>query len=139
MAHEAGKSTRGRGFYPWWFSDVLRPNFSLFSFLSSFWPCVHPGGGSQMTYHLQCIIKNMEICFPKQTQVLELSHGPNFLCCCSVPKSYLTLLQPCGQTSPGSSVLHYLPEFARFHVPGDASNHLILCHPLLLVMAKGLS
>ena len=39
---------------------------------------------------------------------------------------------------PGSSVLHYLPEFAQIHeimstelvIP---SNHLILCHPLLLL------
>ena len=35
---------------------------------------------------------------------------------------------------PGFPVLCYLPEFAQTHVycVGDASNHLILCHPLLL-------
>ena len=51
LAHETGKSTHGRGFFPQWLSDVLGPDFSLFSFLGSFWPCLHPGGGSQMTYH----------------------------------------------------------------------------------------
>ena len=36
--------------------------------------------------------------------------------------------------TPGFSVLHYLLEFAQTHVHrlGDASNHLILCHSLLL-------
>ena len=36
--------------------------------------------------------------------------------------------------TPGFSVLHYLLEFAQTHVHrvGDASNHLILCRPLLL-------
>ena len=36
---------------------------------------------------------------------------------------------------PGSSVLCCLPEFAQIHVHwvGNASNHLTLCHPLLLL------
>ena len=36
---------------------------------------------------------------------------------------------------PGSSVLHYLPEFAQIPCPlcRIPSNHLILCHPLLLL------
>ena len=36
---------------------------------------------------------------------------------------------------PGSSVLHYLPEFAQIPCPLSRipSNHLILCHPLLLL------
>ena len=37
--------------------------------------------------------------------------------------------------TPGSSVLHYLPEFAQMYVHCVVmlSNHLILCHPLLLL------
>ena len=37
-------------------------------------------------------------------------------------------------STPGSSVLHYFPEFAQIHVPELVMlpNHLILCHPLLL-------
>jgi len=37
-------------------------------------------------------------------------------------------------STPGSSVLHYLPEFAQIHVHWeDEANHLILCHPFLLL------
>ena len=59
----------------------------------------------------------------------------NRLCCCfSVAKLCLTLCDPMHCSRPGSSVLHYLPEFAQIHVhwTGDAVNHLILCCPLLL-------
>ena len=36
---------------------------------------------------------------------------------------------------PGFPVLNYLQEFAQIHIHcvNDASNHLILCHPLLLL------
>ena len=37
-------------------------------------------------------------------------------CCCSVTKSCLTLFDPMDCSTPGSSVLHYLPEFAQTHV-----------------------
>ena len=38
-------------------------------------------------------------------------------------------------STPGSSVLHYLPEFAEVHSTESVmlSNHLILCLPLLLL------
>ena len=42
---------------------------------------------------------------------------------------------PHGCSTPGSPVLHYLPEFAQI-IPIESmmlSNHLILCHPLLLL------
>ena len=45
------------------------------------------------------------------------------------------LCDPMDCSPPGSSVLHYVPEFAQTHVHqvGDAANHLILCCvPLLL-------
>ena len=36
--------------------------------------------------------------------------------CCSVTKSCPTLCNPMECRTPGSSVLHYLPEFAQIHV-----------------------
>ena len=43
-------------------------------------------------------------------------------CCCSVTKSYPTLWDPMDCSTPGSSVLQYLPEFPQIHMPwvGDA-------------------
>ena len=54
-------------------------------------------------------------------------------CCCSVAQSCLTLCNLMDCSTPGFPVLHHLPEFAQTHVQrvGDASNHLILCRPLL--------
>ena len=48
-----------------------------------------------------------------------------------VAQSSPTLCNPMGCSSPGSSLLHYLPEFAQIHVHriGDA---ISLSHPLLL-------
>jgi len=45
-----------------------------------------------------------------------------FCCCCSVTKLCLTLCHPMDYSTPGSSVLHYLPEFAQVlvHWVGDA-------------------
>ena len=47
----------------------------------------------------------------------------------------LTLYEPMDCSPPGSSVLHYLLEFAKIHVHwvSDAYKHLILCHPLLIL------
>ena len=44
------------------------------------------------------------------------------VCFCSVTQSCLTLCDPMDSSMPGSSVLHYLPEFAqtRVHWVGDA-------------------
>ena len=55
--------------------------------------------------------------------------------CCSVAKSCLTLCDPMGYSMPGFSVLYYLPEFAQLTSIESvmASNHLILCCPLLLL------
>ena len=38
------------------------------------------------------------------------------LCCCSVTKSCLTLCDPMDCSTPGSSVLQCLREFAQIHV-----------------------
>ena len=45
-----------------------------------------------------------------------LFHCIYFCCCCSVAKSCPTLCSPMNCSMPGSSVLHYLPEFAQTHV-----------------------
>ena len=80
-------------------------------------------------------------CF-SQKQILG---GPTFpfsmiplgvgICCCSVDKSCLTLCNPMDCSTSGRSVLHYLLEFVQLLsielvMP---SNHLVLCHPLLLL------
>ena len=50
------------------------------------------------------------------------------VCCSSVPKTCLTLCDPLDCNMPGSSVLHYLLEFAPIHAIElmMPSNHLIL-------------
>ena len=53
----------------------------------------------------------------------------------SVSQSCLTLCDPMNCSTPGLLVHHQLPEFTQTHVHriGDAIQHLILCHPLLLL------
>ena len=53
--------------------------------------------------------------------------------CCSVAESCPTLCDPMDCSTPGFPVLLYLPEFAQANVPAMPSNHLILCHLLLLL------
>ena len=56
--------------------------------------------------------------------------------CCSAAKSCLTLCNPMGCSRPVSSVLLYLLEFAQKFMSTELvmlPNHLILCHPLLLL------
>ena len=52
----------------------------------------------------------------------------------SVAQSCPTPCDPMDGSTPGLPVHHQLPEFTQTHAHwvGDASNHLILCHPLLL-------
>ena len=49
----------------------------------------------------------------------------------SVAQSCPTLCDPMNRSTPGLPVHHQLLEFTQTHVHG--SNHLILCHPLLLL------
>ena len=57
-----------------------------------------------------------------------------FHCHLSVPKWNPTLCDSVECSTPGSSVLHYLPAFAQIHVHWDSdANNLTLCHPLLLL------
>ena len=58
-------------------------------------------------------------------------------CCCSVAKLYPTLCNPMDCSMPGFPVLHYVLEFPQTQsielvMP---SNHLILSHPLLLLLS----
>ena len=53
----------------------------------------------------------------------------------SVTQSCPTLCDPMNCSMPGLPVHHQLPEFTQTHIhrAGDASSHLILCRPLLLL------
>ena len=53
----------------------------------------------------------------------------------SVAQFCPTLHNPMDCSTPGFPVLHHLPELGQTHVywVGDAIQHLILCHPLLLL------
>ena len=55
--------------------------------------------------------------------------------CCSVAKLCPTLCSPMDCSMPGSSVLHYLPEFAQFISTESVMpfSHFILCHSLFLL------
>ena len=57
------------------------------------------------------------------------------ICCHSVSQSCLTLCDPMDCSMPDFPVLNRLPAFAQTHVHRlrMPSNHLILCHPLLLL------
>ena len=57
-----------------------------------------------------------------------------FAYCYSVAKSCPTLCNLMDCSTPGFLVFHYLLEFTQTHVHGvsDATQHPILCHPLLL-------
>ena len=56
----------------------------------------------------------------------------------SVTQSYLTLCNPMDCSTTGLPVHHQLPEFTQTHVHWVMlpSNHLILCHPLLLLSSS---
>ena len=56
-------------------------------------------------------------------------------CCCSIAKLSLTLCDPMNWSMPDFPVLYHFPEFAQlmFIESVMPSNHLILCHPLLLL------
>ena len=56
-----------------------------------------------------------------------------FVCCCSVTKSCPTLWNPMECSTPNSSVLPWSLLKFMFIESVMLSNHLILCHPLLLL------
>ena len=56
-------------------------------------------------------------------------------CCCSVAKSCLTLCNPMNRSTPSLPALHCLLSLLKFISTESVktSNHLILCHSLLLL------
>ena len=73
----------------------------------------------------------------KATRFKENLSSPS-ASCFSVTKSCPTLCNPMDCGMSGSSVPHYLLEFAQIHVQWESvmlSNHLILCCPLLLLLS----
>ena len=70
-------------------------------------------------------------------QVLDhLSHLGSPCCCCSVAQSCPTLCEPMERFTRGFPVLHYHPDFAQTLMSTELVmpyDHLILCHPLLLL------
>ena len=56
-------------------------------------------------------------------------------CCCLVTKTCPTLCDPMDCSTLGFLVLHYLPSLLRLMYIESvmSSNHLRLCHPLLLL------
>ena len=61
--------------------------------------------------------------------------------CCSITQSHPILCDPMDCNTPGFPVLHHPLEFAQTQVieSGMPGNHLILCHPLLLLSSIFLS
>ena len=59
-----------------------------------------------------------------------MSFSLSVIFCCSFAKSCLTLCDPMDCSTPGSSVLYYLSEFAQIHVHW-ASDAIQPSHPLL--------
>ena len=85
------------------------------------------------------------LCSPSQRKIMLINYlviyffcpltWRFFLCCCSVTKSCPALCDPMDCSTPGSSVLHHLLEFAQTQVLELVmpSNHLIVCCPLLIL------
>ena len=71
----------------------------------------------------------MNITFIGTGKLKSLCGSPYCNCCCSVTKSYPTLCDLMGYSTPGSPVLHCLPEFVQTHVHWD-SDTIQLSHPL---------
>ena len=64
------------------------------------------------------------------------THVRNTIQLSSVAQACLTLCDPMDFSMPGLPVHHQLPEFTQTHMSIESvipSNHLILCHPLLLL------
>ena len=72
-------------------------------------------------------------CWRTMTVINNICYG--YVQFSSVTHSCLTLCNPMDSSTPGFSVLHQLMDLAQTHVIESVmpSNHLILCHPLLLL------
>ena len=72
--------------------------------------------GTHLYVHSSTIYNNQDIC-----------------CCCWVTQSCPTLWNPMDCNTPGFPVLHHLPKQLISIESVMPSNHLVLCHPLLLL------
>ena len=74
------------------------------------------------------IMKGFRLWFVSACKVTELTWEKSMLL-------FSCVWEPMDCSRPGFPVLHHLPELAQSHVHwvSDASNHLVLCHPLLLL------
>ena len=79
----------------------------------------------------------MTWCQKNWAQVLHLSSAGYITLEVVVVQSCLTLCNPMDCSTPGFPILYYLLEFAQTHVHWVLmpSSHLILCHPLLLLLS----
>ena len=84
---------------------------------------------------LVCMIIQTSL-FYKDTNHIELgTHSSPVRCYCSVTKSCLTLCDSMDCGAPNVPALHCYLEFIQMHCTESVmlSNHLILCHPPLLL------
>ena len=65
---------------------------------------------------MQVICMHLYEYWEKQERIWCCCSVTKSCCCCLVTKSCPTLCDPLDCSRPGSSVLHYLPEFAQIHV-----------------------
>ena len=102
-----------------------------------------PGQRASLLPNIQCLICYLLLWFMSQgcswgvnaTLQRQLSAYSLASCCCSVTQLCPTLCDPMDCSTPGFPVLHYFPEFVHLLSIESMmpSNHLILCHPLLLL------
>ena len=101
---------------------------------------MEPAGLKESTVSLPSKWKQLRMAAAKQspyqdlTQIPTLSQAPSAQFS-SVAQSCPTLCNPMGCSTPGFPVHHQLPEFAQIRSIESmmTSNHLSLCHPLLLL------
>ena len=91
--------------------------------------CTQPAGQNGWWHggtEIRCVFEIMFVKMPVKPSSVQLS---------SVTQSCLTLCDPMNHSTPGLPVHHQHPEFTQTHVHWVVmpSNHLILCHPLLLL------
>ena len=73
-------------------------------------------------------------CWQRKINAANLTHFVKSVQFSSIAQLYQTLRNPMDCSTPGFPVHHQLPELTQTHVLKSVmpSNHLILCHPLLL-------
>ena len=90
------------------------------------WTCFAEGQGEGfLIYGLDTFTDTIKLEQWRQTP-WALQSPAHFFCCCSVPKMCPTLCNPMDCSTPGLSVLHYLPDFAQTHPLSQ------WCHPAIL-------